>query len=56
MRRRDLKALLARAAAALETPKDLTAMDVAALVEDLREAEDALAEELLSKGSKELDR
>lgn len=39
---RDLKNLLNRAAAALETPTDLTPDDVAALIEDLTEAAETM--------------
>ena len=46
MSARDLAALLNRAAAALETPADLTPSDVDALIEDLCVA----AEEVLKEG------
>jgi hypothetical protein len=39
MKRRDMWNLLARAAAALETPEDLTASEREQLIEDLRAAE-----------------
>ena len=45
MKTRDLRHLLARAAAALETPADLTETEKREVVEDLRAAEDELAAE-----------
>jgi hypothetical protein len=45
MKPADLQALLARAAAALETPKDLDAAAVADLVEDLRIAEEGIRQQ-----------
>lgn len=42
MKRRDLKNLLARAAAALETPSDLLDREFVDLIEELREAESEL--------------
>ena len=46
MKTKDLKDLLSRARAALETPADLSEQDMAELVEDLAVAVDTLEEEL----------
>lgn len=44
MKARDLANLLARAAAALETPNDLTAQEIRELIEDLIAAQEEITE------------